>query len=67
MVEIYNEVIRDLLTPDCTVVNVQHVNSKVTFQGLTVSVVKTEGDITSVMNIGMGNRTVAATKMNSER
>lgn len=67
MVEIYNEVIQDLLSPDCKVVTVQQVGSSVTMLGLSFHIVKTAENITELMNMGMTNRTVASTKMNSER
>lgn len=67
MIEIYNEVIQDLLTKDCKVVTVQQVSNAVNIQGLSTHPVKTADDITSLMDMGMTNRTVAATKMNSER
>lgn len=67
MIEIYNESIHDLLTDDCKVVTAQQVGASVTIQGLTSHMVRTEEDITSYMDTGATNRTVAATKMNSER
>lgn len=67
MIEIYNEVIQDLLTKDCRVVTVQQVGNTVNIQGLSTKPVKTADDITDLMNMGMTNRTVASTKMNSER
>lgn len=67
MIEIYNEVIQDLLTPDCKVVTVQQVGGNVTMPSLSSHAVRSQEDITDLMNLGMTNRTVAATKMNSER
>jgi len=67
MVEIYNEIIQDLLTAECNVVTAQQVGNNVTMQGLTTHIVNTTEDITELMNMGMTNRTVASTKMNSER
>ncbi|KAF6025685.1 hypothetical protein EB796_015936 [Bugula neritina] len=66
MVEIYNEIIQDLLTAECNVVTAQQVGNNVTMQGLTTHIVNTTEDITELMNMGMTNRTVASTKMNSE-
>ncbi|XP_067933165.1 kinesin-like protein klp-3, partial [Watersipora subatra] len=66
MVEIYNEVIHDLLTSQCNVVTAQNVGHSVTMSGLSSHTVMTEQDISHIMKTGMTNRTVASTKMNSE-
>ena len=67
MIEIYNEIVQDLLTSDCAVVNVQQVGASINMQGLSYHPVKTKEDIRQPMDMGMTNRTVASTKMNSER
>jgi len=67
MVEIYNEIIQDLLTKDCKQVTVRQIGTSVDIQGLSCHPVRTQDDIVDLMNMGMTNRTVASTKMNSER
>lgn len=67
MVEIYNEVVQDLLSEDCKTITVQQVGATVNLVGLTTHSVKSQTDITNLMDLGMANRTVASTKMNSQR
>lgn len=67
MVEIYNEVVQDLLSADCKTITVQQVSGLMNMVGVMTQPVRTQTDITDLMNLGMANRTVAATKMNSER
>ncbi|KAM4747861.1 uncharacterized protein WCC33_005371 [Rhinophrynus dorsalis] len=67
MLEIYNEVIRDLLVQNGNnQLEIRSQGKSVTLPGLTEMEVVTEEDIRKTMSLGEKNRTVASTKMNTE-
>ncbi|XP_072026491.1 LOW QUALITY PROTEIN: uncharacterized protein [Amphiura filiformis] len=67
MLEVYNEQLQDLLTDKESRENldIKMQGKKLSIKGLTEVEVRTEDDITRVMDTGDANRSVAATKMNS--
>ncbi len=69
MLEIYNETLVDLISPTnaCEAVELRNLGSTVNVVGATWVSVKSEADITAVMQRGEKNRHVASTKMNSSR
>ena len=67
MVEIYNESIHDLLSSKLTSLEIRAQGAKIALAGMTELPVKTAGDIDEIMRLGDKNRSVASTKMNSQR
>lgn len=70
MIEVYNEQVQDLLNTDLenkTPLDIKMQGKRLYLQGLVEKIVSSEGDITSIMEMGDANRSVAATKMNSTR
>jgi len=67
MVEIYNESIHDLLSSKLTNLEIRAQGTKVNLPGMTELPVETSSDIDEIISVGEKNRTVASTKMNSER
>ena len=67
MVEIYNETIHDLLSSKLTNLEIRAQGTKVVLPGMTELAVKNSGDIDEIIKLGERNRSVASTKMNSQR
>ena len=67
MVEIYNESIHDLLSTKLTNLDIRAQGTKITLPGMTELDVKTAADIDEIIKLGEKNRSVASTKMNSQR
>ena len=67
MVEIYNETVQDLLTCNTTVLEVRAQGNKIHLPGMTEMFVENVDDIQRIMEMGIENRSTAATKMNSTR
>ncbi|XP_071488603.1 uncharacterized protein [Diadema antillarum] len=66
MIEVYNEQVQDLLTAESKAsLDIKMQGKRLFLQGLTEKLVATEEDITTIMEMGDSNRSVAATKMNS--
>ncbi|XP_054752389.2 kinesin-like protein klp-3 [Lytechinus pictus] len=68
MIEVYNEQVKDLLNTDLenkSPLDIKMQGKRLYLQGLTEKFVNNEGDITTIMEMGDANRSVAATKMNS--
>lgn len=68
MIEVYNEQVKDLLNQDQegkAPLDIKMQGKRLFLQGLTEKLVSSEEDITTIMEIGDANRSVAATKMNS--
>lgn len=67
MLEIYNETIHDLLSSNVSVVEIRAQGNKINLHGVNEKEVRSIEDINKIMEFGEKNRTVAATKMNSQR
>jgi len=67
MVEIYNESIHDLLSSKLTSLEIRAQGTKITLPGMTELPVETARDIDEIIGLGEKNRSVASTKMNSQR
>ena len=67
MVEIYNETIQDLLTSDVKQLDIRTQGNKIHLPGLSEMFVESLEDIEQIISLGEKNRTVASTKMNSQR
>ncbi len=67
MLEIYNEIIQDLLTKNGKTLELKTQGNKIHLPGLTEMFVENEDDIAHIMNLGDTNRTTASTRMNSTR
>jgi len=67
MVEIYNESIHDLLSSKLTSLDIRAQGTKITLPGMTELAVATSRDIDEIIKLGDKNRSVASTKMNSQR
>jgi len=67
MVEIYNETIHDLLSSKLPSLEIRAQGAKITLAGMTELPVETARDIDEIIKLGEKNRTVASTKMNSQR
>ena len=67
MVEIYNESIHDLLSSKLTGLEIRAQGTKINLPGMTELAVETAQDIGEIIKLGDKNRTVASTKMNSQR
>jgi kinesin family member C2/C3 len=67
MVEIYNETIHDLLSSKVGQLEIRAQGNKIVLPGITELSVESVADIDEIIDMGQKNRTVAATKMNSER
>jgi len=67
MVEIYNESIHDLLSSKLTSLEIRAQGTKIALPGMTELDVKTAADIDEIIKLGEKNRSVASTKMNSQR
>ncbi len=67
MVEIYNETIQDLLSSDCSILEIRTQGNKIHLPGLCEMFVESQDDIDDIVRVGQKNRRVAATKMNSQR
>ena len=67
MIEIYNEMIQDLLTANGAQLDLRTQGNKIHLPGLTEMFVENEADIQHIMKLGDENRTIASTKMNSTR
>jgi len=67
MVEIYNESIHDLLSSKLTSLDIRAQGAKVVLPGMTELPVATSRDIDEIIKLGEKNRSVASTKMNSQR
>ena len=67
MLEIYNETIHDLLSSNVSVVEIRAQGNKINLHGVNEIEVRSIEDINKIMRFGGKNRTVAATKMNSQR
>lgn len=63
-IEIYNEVVRDLLDPSCSVLKIRESRSRGVFVEATEKIVTDFSHITSALNFGDKNRHVEETKMN---
>ena len=68
MLEIYNEDVRDLLSPDLVSVDLKRDSAgKIQVPNLTRKGVTSLNDVIDVMGMGKKNRAVAATNMNDQR
>jgi len=67
MVEIYNESIHDLLSSKLTGLEIRAQGTKIALPGMTELSVETSRDIDEIIKLGEKNRSVASTKMNSQR
>lgn len=68
MLEIYNETLRDLLAKsDEALLDIRAQGRSVSVPGLSQVQVRSEADILAVMEMGEKNRTIASTKMNTQR
>ena len=67
MVEIYNESIHDLLSSKLTGLEIRAQGAKIALPGMTELSVETSRDIDEIIKLGEKNRSVASTKMNSQR
>ena len=67
MMEIYNEVVHDLLSTTVAQLDIHAQGNKVLLPGITEIQVDSTDEIDQIMKMGWKNRSVAATKMNSER
>jgi len=67
MVEIYNESIHDLLSSKLTGLEIRAQGTKIALPGMTELPVETASDIDEIIKLGDKNRSVASTKMNSQR
>jgi len=67
MVEIYNEMIQDLLTSSTQILEIRVSGNHILLPGIKVMEVNSLDDITKVFQVGSENRKTASTKMNSER
>lgn len=67
MVEIYNETIHDLLNSQVNVLEIRAQGNKINLPGMKELAVETVDDIDEIMRLGQKNRSVASTKMNSQR
>jgi len=67
MVEIYNESIHDLLSSKLTGLEIRAQGTKIALPGITELSVETSRDIDEIIKLGEKNRSVASTKMNSQR
>lgn len=68
MLEIYNETLRDLLAKsDEALLDIRAQGRSVSVPGLSQVQVRSEADILAVMETGEKNRTIASTKMNTQR
>jgi len=67
MVEIYNEAIHDLLSSKVGQLDIRAQGNKIVLPGITEEAVESIDDINHIIDMGQKNRSVAATKMNSER
>jgi len=67
MVEIYNESIHDLLSSKLTGLEIRAQGTKIALPGMTELSVETSRNIDEIIKLGEKNRSVASTKMNSQR
>ena len=67
MVEIYNESIHDLLSSKLTGLEIRAQGTKIALPGMIELSVETSRDIDEIIKLGEKNRSVASTKMNSQR
>jgi len=67
MVEIYNESIHDLLSSKLMSLDIRAQGTKIVLPGMTEMPVETASDIDEIIKLGEKNRSVASTKMNSQR
>ena len=67
MVEIYNESIHDLLSSKLTSLDIRAQGTKIVLPGMTEIQVRTANNIDEIIKLGEKNRSVASTKMNSQR
>lgn len=67
MVEIYNENIQDLLSPDVKTLDLKAQGTKIVLPGIREMPVASHEDVETIIALGEKNRTVASTKMNSTR
>ena len=67
MVEIYNEIVRDLLNPKATRLQVYHDKSRgVQIQGVKEEIVVSPDHVWQLLDTGFGNRAVGSTGLNAE-
>lgn len=67
MVEIYNEMIHDLLTSSTRTLEIRAHGNRIHLPGMKQMEVQSFEDIKNIFEVGAENRKTASTKMNSER